>query len=161
MTTDCEQDEFTGLLKKHSGIIASVCNLYCRVQADKEDLSQEILYQLWRSWHRYDNNRKFSTWMYRIALNVAISFHRARKPDPPLEAISEATLLQEQETGNDEQLSRLRMALLALKELDRALMLLYLDGKNYGEISEILGITETNVGTRISRVKEKLKNKLR
>lgn len=162
MTAASRHDEFTGLLQKHSGIIASVCQMYCRVQADKEDLAQEILYQLWRSRHRYDGNRKFSTWMYRVALNVAISFYRARQPHPPFEAISEeATLLQEQEEGDDEQLDRLRMALLGLKELDRALMMLYLDGRNYGEISEILGITETNVGTRIGRVKEKLKNKLR
>src|ERR1700730_5572291 len=121
--------------------------------------------QLWRSFDRYDDRYPFSTWMYRVALNVAISFsrHETRRrrhivaaEDSVLESASEGS----ESSAPDADLRLLHHSLERLGELDRALMLLYLDGHRHGAIAEILGISETNVGTKIGRLKQRLRNEL-
>lgn len=160
MDTTIKQS-FVKLIQQHKGILFKICNAYCRNKDDREDLAQEMIYQLWKSYEAYKPDYKYSTWMYRIALNVAISFYRKQ-------TVARATVgLHEHlfEFGDDrdeppdvhDNLSRLQQFIAALQELDRALMLLYLEEKNHKEIAEILGISETNVGTKISRIKEKLK----
>ena len=163
MRTQADKDIFVQLMDDHKGIIIKICNTYCRDATDREDLAQEILYQLWRSMHSFDTDQRFTTWMYRVALNVAISFYRKNKiknqvisfPDQTEEIADYPDEKKELET----EIGQLQQFISELKELDRALLFLYLESKTYHEIAEIIGITETNVATRISRIKEQLKQK--
>ena len=161
MTTIDQQDRFLTLLEEHDKILYKVASSYCRDAEDRRDLIQEIVVQLWRSFGRFDGRYKFSTWMYRIAMNVAISFYRShsrRKRDtvPVDESLLEIVAADgEAETSDDVRL--LHHFIGQLDELNRALMILYLDGNSYDTIAEILGISTTNVATKISRIKERLR----
>lgn len=164
MHPDNTDQHFIRLLEQNRGLLYKVGRTYTRNTADLEDLVQEIIYQLWRSWSKYDAGRKYSTWMYRIALNVAISYYRSRKKQAPMETMEELA----GETGatvpdawqSEEPVDKLYAAIGRLKDLDKALLLLYLDERPQKEIAEITGLTETNVSTRIQRAKEKLKKEL-
>lgn len=161
MNTKTDKEAFLGLVLKNRGIIIKICNSYCPNKNEREDLAQEITYQLWRSGKSFQPGQTFSTWMYRIALNVAISFYRKQRTGPQL-SFPGGTIETGESPGTDELEENIRLLqkfINELKELDRALMLLYLESKNYKEIAEIAGITETNVATRISRAKEILKQK--
>ncbi len=161
-----ERQHHEELLKEinvHKAILYKICNVYCKNESDREDLAQEIVYQLLRSYQNFTPQYKFSTWMYRVALNVAISFYRKTRTAGSVIRLMEITTEVEDKGDNtvelEKNINRLQQFITELKELDKALMILYLEEKNYKEISEILGITETNVATRISRVKEKLKQR--
>lgn len=161
MTRRPDQERFLTLLDEHKKILYKVAASYCRNPEDRRDLEQEIVTQLWRSFDRYDEGYKFSTWMYRIALNVAISFsrsetRRSRRTVPAGESILEIVDTREA-AEPDADLQILRRLIAQLDELDRALILLYLDGNRYDTIAEILGISETNVGTKIGRIKQRLR----
>ncbi|MFN8355044.1 MAG: sigma-70 family RNA polymerase sigma factor [Spirosomataceae bacterium] len=154
--------QFLQLIQANKGIIYKIANSYCRNRDDREDLAQEIIYQLWKSWHGFDERFKFSTWMYRIALNVAISFYRSQRTYQTAVSIDEQqaeALANEEGTETEEQLLQLQQFIQELKELDRALMILYLEEKTYREMADILGISETNVATKISRIKDQLKQR--
>lgn len=158
-----KEEAFLLIIESNKGIIYKVVNLYCKDFEDRKDLVQEIILQLWKSFHRYNQQFKHSTRIYKIALNIAISFYRKRITrrkisDPITESIF--NLIEPQETNELEtNLSLLQQFISELKELDRALMLLFLEEKSYREISEIIGITETNIGAKIFRIKEALKIK--
>jgi len=136
--------------------------MFCKSQEDKDDLVQEIMTQLWSSFEKYDDAYKLGTWMYRVSLNIAISFYRKKQTqeqyfmplDEKLDIISNDENENEVETNNLELLEKF---ISNLKEFDKALMLLYLEKKSHQEISEILGITTSNVSTKIARIKEGLK----
>ena len=146
-------------MEEHKGILHKVCNSYCRNREDREDLAQEIAVHLWRSFGTFDGRCRFSTWMYRVSLNVAISFYRrertrarnVRWADQRLLDTVEAPAVQ---TGAGAALDRF---IAQLEPLNKALVLLYLDGNSYREIAEVLGISETNVATKISRLKKELR----
>ena len=163
MSEQTGKEDFLKLIDGHRRIIFKICNSYCPNKTTREDLAQEIIFQLWRSYDSFNSEYKFSTWMYRIALNVAISFYR--KESRSAKTISFPETVPDVEDKNDgshhteENISLLQQFIHELKELDKALMILYLEEKNHKEIAEILGITETNVATKISRIKEKLKQK--
>jgi RNA polymerase sigma factor (sigma-70 family) len=163
MSDDLVKKQFLTLIQDNKAIIFKICNSYCPNKNDREDLAQEIIYHLWKSGHTFNADYKFSTWMYRVALNVAISFYRKGKKPAPVISIADHLIdVEDKDAGNDdaEKNNTLLLQFInELKELDRALMILYLENKSYDEISEILGITETNVGTKINRIKEKLKQK--
>lgn len=152
--------DFLNVIEANKRIIFKICNAYCQNTSDREDLAQEIIYQLWKSWSSFNSNYKLSTWMYRIALNVAISFYRKERKtsatvlmgDHLIEIIDESI-----EEGLETNLKVLQKFINELKELDRALMILYLEEKSHKEISEIIGISTSNVATKIGRIKEKLK----
>ena len=156
-----DQQEFLQLIEQNKGIIFKICHSYCKAPGDREDLTQEIIYQLWKSWERFDNSYKFTTWMYRVGLNTAIAFYRKEKNKESMIPLSEQHEGVADKTDgsvkSEEQLRLLQQFIHQMKDLDKALMLLYLDSKSYSEIADILGITETNVATKISRIKEKLK----
>src|SRR6187402_1909439 len=149
------------LIIENKGILLKICHLYCPDRHAREDLMQEIIYQLWRSGKSYDANYRFSTWMYRVALNVAISFYREGRRKGHALPLSELHL----EIHDDplesplenQRMAWLRSCVQGLKEFDRALILLYFEEKSHREIAEILGISESNVATKISRIKERLK----
>lgn len=158
------QERFLSLLDEHKKILYKVAGSYCRNPEDRQDLIQEIVAQLWRSFGRYDESYRFSTWMYRIALNVAISFYRSetrrsRDTVPAEESILDIADPRGSEEV-EENLRLLRQQIDQLDELDRALIILYLDGNRYDTIAEILGISETNVGTKLGRIKQKLRRDL-
>jgi RNA polymerase sigma factor (sigma-70 family) len=160
MTTN--KETFLRLLGEHKGIIIKICNGYCQAKDDKEDLSQEIVYNLWKAFASYTADYKFSTWLYRVSLNVAISYYRKEKRSLQYTAYDENLIVFNDEEYNKEldgNLLLLQQFILELKEIDKSIMLLYLDDKSYYEIAEITGISETNVATKINRIKANLKSK--
>lgn len=154
---------FLQLIQQNSGIIYKVCRVYCAAETDRQDLAQEIIYQLWKSAKNYDAAFKFTTWMYRVALNTAISFNRASKRNASTISINDNNIDVEDKPDHghatDENIRLLQQYISELKDLDKALMILYLEAKSYSEIAYITGLTETNVATKVSRIKEKLKQR--
>ena len=155
------KDQFFSLILDHKKIIYKICHSYCRTPEDKQDLEQEIILQLWKSAERYDVQHKVSTWIYRIALNVAISFlrgekNRKKRIAPVDQSIIELVEDERSLGGAGDEIEALYHFINQLDQLNRALMLLYLDDYSYEEIAEILGISKTNVGTKVSRIKERL-----
>jgi RNA polymerase sigma-70 factor (ECF subfamily) len=157
--TPAPQETFEDLVEQHKKILYKVSNAYCRDRDSREDLAQEIMVQLWRSFRKFDGRCRFSTWMYRIALNVAISFYRSESARTRHVFSDEERLLQAaaEPERQTEEVRVLYGFIAELDPLNRALILLYLDGNNYQEIAEVLGISETNVATKISRLKSKMK----
>jgi RNA polymerase sigma-70 factor, ECF subfamily len=154
-----DKETFLRLLGEHGGIIRKVAASYSRGVADRHDLMQEITLQLWKAYPRYSPDRPFSTWAYRIALNVAISsLRRSSHPARQTVSLDESEIEIADEITNlvetDERIPILRQVIASLPPLDRALLLLYLDDHSYREIAAILGITETNVATKLSRLKQ-------
>jgi RNA polymerase sigma-70 factor (ECF subfamily) len=161
MTADAGQ-AFAELLQRHRGIVFKVAGSYARDPHDRDDLAQEIAAQLWKAWPKYDSARPFSTWMYRIALNVAISHlrgeaHRRRHSVPLDEVLHDAAFDDQADTEANEGLRILRRFIAALEPLDRALLLLYLDERSTREMAEVFGISESNVTTKISRLKQRIR----
>lgn len=166
MTSNAAHDDFGALLQRHSGIVFKVANSYARDPEDRADLAQDIAAQLWRAWPKFDPSRSPTTWMYRIALNVAISHVRERSLRRRHDAgsLDEAAHEPADAEGFDherEQQLRLLQAFIARQPpLDRALLLLYLEERPQREIGEILGISESNVSTKIGRLKQRLRDEL-
>ncbi|MDQ3160947.1 MAG: sigma-70 family RNA polymerase sigma factor [Pseudomonadota bacterium] len=157
---------FSELLKRHAGIVFKVANTYARGAEDRADLAQEIAAQLWRAWPRYDPSRSVTTWMYRIALNVAISHvrsnsmrlrHDAVPLDDDLHDIADSNATNPE---TEQQLRMLQQFIARQAPLERALLLLYLEDRKQGEIAEILGISESNVSTKIGRLKQRIRDEL-
>jgi RNA polymerase sigma-70 factor (ECF subfamily) len=153
------ESQFAELLERHRGIVFKVAATYCRNAADREDVAQEIVTQLWRAFPKYDATRTFSTWMYRIALNVAISFVRSNTlRERHTVALDETHDVEDASAAAPEQDERIKLLHAFIDRLDalnRALLLLYLDDRSHRDIAAILGITETNVATKISRLKQR------
>jgi RNA polymerase sigma factor (sigma-70 family) len=158
--------QFQTLLREHEGIVFKVAGLYARDAEDRRDLAQEIGLQAWRSFARFDPRKaKFSTWLYRVALNVAISQLRKTSGSgqgrlEPLEQHHLETIGAEPVPEADERLVALYAFIAQFDALNRALILLYLEDKSYAEIAEILGITETNVATKLGRIKQTLRARM-
>lgn len=157
-----QKQHFQNIIEQHKGILFKVARAYCQNEDDRQDLIQEMMIQVWQSLHRYNNQFKISTWLYRISLNVAISFYRKNTT-----RANKYTVLNEQtaqmptqeKTENEQQLNLLEQFISELKEIDKALMLLYLEDKNHTEIAEILGMSVSNVGTKTGRIKDQLKKR--
>jgi len=152
-------DQFSTLVEEHKGIIYKIANSYCRNAEDRKDLIQEIVVHLWKSHDRYDDRFKLSTWIYRIALNVAISaYRREKKRAERISRLEEIIIEPAAESEQpDPKIATLHRIIDQLDELNRALMILYLDDNSYRDIAGILGLTETNVATKINRLKLKIK----
>ncbi len=159
MLTPDRSARFQTLVEEHKKILYKVCSSYCRSRDDREDLAQEITVQLWRSFGTFDDRCRFSTWMYRIALNVAISFYRRESTRTHSLLPADACLLEEipDTASQPEEIMLLYQFIERLDPLNKGLLLLYLDGYSYREIAEVLGITETNVATKIGRLKQTMK----
>ena len=169
---DSLQTRFAALLEQHRGIVFKVATTYCRHPDDRQDLVQEIAAQLWRAFSGYDPARTFSTWMYRIALNVAISHLRSmghRAPMVPLDAhqddhrdahdhfaIDDGSAQHE----TDQQLRALYAVIDRQSPIDRALLMLWLEDRSQREIAEIIGISESNVATKLNRLKHRIRQQL-
>ncbi|TAN09037.1 MAG: sigma-70 family RNA polymerase sigma factor [Rhodanobacteraceae bacterium] len=166
MTPRKRQQRFEALLREHQRIVYKVAGVYAHAGADREDLVQEIAERLWRSFDSFDARRaKFTTWMYRVALNVAISHLRSAKryaaehleplDDVHLDTVADSIAAQPDAMDREERVTALHAFIRRLDALNRALVLLYLEDRSYAEIAEVLGISETNVATKLNRIKQK------
>jgi len=156
-----EKEKFISVIKDNQNLIYKICYSYCSNPENRKDLQQEILLQLWNSFSKFDGRVKISTWIYRIAFNTAILFYRNDCKHNDKKVTIDASIIS---LSNLEDCSELNedIALLyhfieQLGEMDKALMLLYLDDNKHKDIADILGISETNVATKISRIKKSLK----
>ncbi len=153
---------FNDLVKKHKGIFFKIARVYCANETDRQDIIQEMLYQVWRSLPLYNSDYSITTWLYRVCLNTAISYYRKDVKRAGLVAPLDDTVVEIGDTaGNDRenQLNRLEQFIAELREFDKALMILYLEDKSQQEIAETLGITVTNVSTKVGRIKEALRKR--
>lgn len=154
------EERFLQLLDEHQGILHKVCRLYRDTEVDREDLFQEIVYHLWKAFPAFEGRSKVSTWIYRIALNTALV--RFRKPRPKISFQAELPQWPiESSAVKEVESERLLWAIRQLKEVDRALLSLYLDDLTYEQMGQIIGITPSNVGARLNRIKNKLKSHLK
>ena len=159
-----DKESFLAILEQHKLIVFKVCNSYCRDKEDQKDLVQEVIIQLWSGFEKYDEQFKLSTWIYRIALNTAISYYRKsntrNRHFTPLD--SDFIEITEEETINySDEVKLLRQFINQLDDLNRALMILYLDDHSHEEIARILNVSKSNVGTKINRIKDKLRNQFK
>lgn len=150
---------FLDMINDHRALIFKVCNIYCDDPENRRDLFQEIVLQLWRSFPNFRQASATSTWIYRIALNTAISNFRkeSRKPESvPIHLhdleIPDMTVV----TDEKEKQNALQLTIEKLTAVEKAIIMLYLDEKSYEEISDIIGISTGNVGVRLNRIKNKL-----
>ena len=154
--------EFIQDIKENEGIIYKVTRIYSNNTEDQNDLYQEIVYQLWKSYNSFKGNSKISTWMYRIALNTAISNLKKEKKRGSQVSIDNLLLNQmnEVDTAMEERITLLYAHIKKLSIVERGIILLHLEGKSYDEIAIITGFTNTNIGTRLARIKQKLKTQI-
>ena len=154
-------ETFEDILNKHKGIIFRIVNYYCKDSDDKKDLEQEILIQIWLSHKKYNQEFAWSTFIYRIALNVSIGFYNKQKRQK--DKFSNVNLFIETNVQDDiplvvdEDLQLLNEFICQLNDINKALMILYLQEKSYAEMALILGVSATNIGTKINRLKNQLK----
>lgn len=157
-----QQQFFQEIIEQHKGLLFKVARAYCPNEDDRQDLIQEMMIQIWQSIHKYNDQFKISTWLYRISLNIAISFYRKNTTRANKYTVlneQTAQIPTEDKTENEQQLNLLEQFISELKEIDKALMILYLEDKSHAEIAEILGMSVSNVGTKIGRIKDKLKTR--
>lgn len=156
-----KKEQFITAIKDNEGFIYKLASAYTNNTDDKHDLVQEIIYQLWKSFQTFREQSKLSTWIYRVALNVAIYQLKKSKRNVVTVPIDEQ-VLNYQDTGyeNEEKWKVFRQQIENLNLLDKGIVMLYLDNKSYDEIAEIIGISKTNVGTKLSRIKDKLKQQI-
>ena len=150
-----DEHPFIELIDRHKAAINRVCRSFCSVDEDQEDLRQEILLNLWRGWKRYRPDHKAITWIYRISLNTAISWRRHRMHQVDTLSLDGFDL--PEESCLKEQFTHLKALISQLTVDEQQLINLYLDGFSTEEIGRLMGISQTNVTTRIGRIKEKLR----
>ena len=154
------EKEFLQIIKKNQGIIHKVCNIYCDDQDDRNDLFQEIVAQLWKSFPSFREESKFSTWMYRVALNTAITTFKKTKRRPDQNRLTYENFQVKDEnydTETEEEIKNLHLAVAQLTGIEKSIVLLFLENKKYEEIAEITGITQNYVRVKMNRIKKKLK----
>jgi RNA polymerase sigma-70 factor, ECF subfamily len=154
------EKEFLQLITENQGIIHKVCSIYCDQDEDRRDLFQEIVAQLWKSYSTFRNESKFSTWMYRVALNTAITSFKKDKRQPDKTGIPFEKLQMPDEVYDaqeEDQIRVLNKAVSQLTGIEKSIILLFLEDKKYEEIAEITGITQNYVRVKMNRIKKKLK----
>jgi RNA polymerase sigma-70 factor (ECF subfamily) len=151
------EKDFIDLLNKNQRIIYKICNLYMDNAVDKEDLFQEITLQAWKSFGSFRGDAQFSTWLYRIALNTAITFFRKEKRKIPVLNTETLPELTDEQNDIENRIKAMYQAIGDLSKIDKALVMLYLEDYSYIEIGDILGITPNNVAVKMNRIKLKLK----
>ena len=154
------KDQFLEIITQNQGIIHKVCGIYCDTGEDRQDLFQEIVAQLWHSFHRFRNESKVTTWMYKVALNTAITHFKKEKRRPERDGLQFTTIQaiqDEYDETAEQQLKSLHAAIAKLTGIEKSITLLYLEEKSYEEIADIVGITQNYVRVKMNRIKSKLK----
>ena len=155
------EHQFVKNLEKHQNIAHKICRIYTNDQDSHNDLFQEITIQLWKAYPKFRGEAKFSTWMYRVALNTAITLYRKKKRSiktQDFDTVDFKIKAEEYDDETEQQLKVMYSTIQELNDIEKALVFLYLEDKNYRDISETLGITEVNARVKMNRVKTKLKN---
>lgn len=147
---------FSERIEQNQGIIHKISLIYAGNSADREDLFQEICLQLWKSYDSFREEARFSTWMYRVALNTAISMVRRNNNNITFESLKDYKTLSAETTEENENRKLLYQAISQLNSIDKAIILLWLEEKNYDEIASVIGISKTNVSVKLVRIKQKL-----
>jgi RNA polymerase sigma-70 factor (ECF subfamily) len=154
------EKEFLQIITDNQGIIHKVCSIYCDSEEDRRDLFQEIVAQLWKSYSSFRNESKFSTWMYRVALNTAITSFKRDKRQPDKSGISFEKIQIVDDSCDmeaEDQIRMLNKAVARLTGIEKSIILLFLEDKKYEEIADITGITQNYVRVKMNRIKKKLK----
>lgn len=161
MTENNLIEQFLDILEKNIGTIIKISRVYTNIAQDREDLINDITLELWKSFKSFNGNAKISTWIYRVALNTSMNYKRKRKKDSLFFSLNDFKkedifpwLI---EPDNSIESEVLYQCIDELDEINKAIIMLYLDGNSHDEIAEITGISKSNVGTRICRIKEQLK----
>lgn len=145
-----DESRFLEALTSHQALLHKICRIYRNNREDREDLFQEIVYQLWRAWPGFEGRSAFGTWVYKIALSTAVVHYRRKR----LKEVFPAAL---PEVAAPEEDDRLAELLSVLTAAEKALMVLHLEGLSYAEIGGVIGISESNVGARLSRARQKIR----
>lgn len=153
------EQEFLGLIKANQGIIYKVVSLYAADPEEKKDLYQEVLLQCWKGWPSFRNESKFSTWLYRISLNTVFTSLRKKTKLYYQDDLPDTQLLSDAPLENEDS-QALQQAILHLTDVDRALILLHLEGYNNGEIAQMMGISANSLGVKLFRIRQRLANLL-
>ena len=157
-----KKDTFIKSIQENERLIYKVASFYTDSKDDRDDLVQEIIYTLWKSFDTFKHNSSLSTWMYRVAMNVAI-FHLKNSKRKVATVPIQVEVLNLSETGFDdfeEKMQKLKEHIKDLNLIDKGILMLYLESKSHEEIAEVVGISKSNVGTKLSRIKEKLKQQM-
>ena len=152
--------EFLQIIKENQGIIHKVCNIYCDDHEDRNDLFQEIVAQLWKSFPTFRKESKFSTWMYRVALNTAITTFKRSKRRPDQSRLTYENFLVKEDNYDaetDDEIKNLHRAVAQLSGIEKSIVLLFLENKKNEEIADIVGVTQNYVRVKMNRIKKKLK----
>ncbi|HSV75741.1 MAG TPA: sigma-70 family RNA polymerase sigma factor [Bacteroidales bacterium] len=162
MACDTKRDQFFDILEKNIGILIKVSGVFTRVEQDREDLINDITFELWKSFNSFKGDSKISTWIYRVALNTSMNFRRKKRHDALIVSFFDFKKADGipwlTENDNSSELEILHDCIDELDRINKAIILLYLDGKSHDEIADVMGVSKTNVGTRIYRIKERLKS---
>ena len=150
---------FEKIVQENAGILNKICRVYTNSEEDFDDYYQEVTIQLWSSFQKFRGDAQLSTWIYRVAINTCLGLLRKEKRRIPTNELNDRHEIAEHDEQAilDEQLQKLYMAIKRLKEVDRAIILLHLEDKSYKEVAEIMGISVSNVGVKINRIKSQLK----
>jgi len=156
------ETDFIKVISANEGILYKIARTYTKNNDDLNDLYQEIVYQLWKSFGSFKGDSKISTWLYRVALNTSISQWRKEKRNGRHVALDYLFLKQPEDYTSDfeEKLSLVYQQINMLNDIEKGIMLLLLEGKKYEEIAELTGFSKSNIGTRISRIKNKIKQQI-
>ena len=162
MNDQKKRQHFNELIERHKGILFTVARTYCQNVEDRQDLIQEIRIRIWQSLDKYNKEYKISTWLYRVSINTAISFYRKDRKRQQVSTGLNSHIQQSDETYDKEKENKLNLLeqfIYQLNEFDKAIILLFLEGKSHEDISNVLGISKSNVGTKIGRIKDNLKKR--
>ncbi|RXG32341.1 RNA polymerase sigma factor [Leeuwenhoekiella marinoflava] len=156
-----QEKEFVEIIQKNESILYKMMRLYADTKEDQKDLYQEIVYQLWKGFNTFRSDAKVSTWIYRIALNTALLHLKNKKRKGHKTSLAGIVLVAENyDPILEERIKTLYTSIKTLGEVDKGIIFLFLEGKKYEEIAAITGISASNVGTRMARIKEKLNKKI-
>lgn len=148
------KQEFLHTIGENEGLILKICNIYCRESEDREDLYQDIIIQLWKSFPKFENRSSISTWIYRISLNVAISRYRKNLKQPSQEQLNNELPVIDHQEVKEEDTKALYQAIDSLSSVEKAIIMLYMEGIKYRQIGDIMNLTESNVGFKINVIKK-------
>lgn len=154
------EKQFEQLINEHELLIYKICRMYTYTEADRQDLFQDIVIQLWNAFPKFKGEAKFSTWLYRVAINTAITGLRRKKDFIRSydHAALPANISDDKSTHIEERLQEMYTAIEQLNEIEKAIVMLYLEDKTYEEMEDILGINQGNLRVKMNRVKDKLRN---